>query len=116
MLLEEVARHVLCQDVSRVAGAVHLREQDLPGLDLILDPQIGCGQVADFAKSAPPAHADRGCGICPDLERQVDVKILGQGHKANRDRAPLADARELCLLEPTCVKLKYMQLNKLAEN
>ena len=102
VFLQEVPRDMLREDIGGVVSPVDLLQQDLAGTAFILDPQVCCGQVTDFSKSTPPAYADCGCRICPHFKVEADVKIPGEGHEADGDRASFADARELCFSTAKC--------------
>ena len=62
---------VFGKDVCRVVLARDFEEEQLPRLDALLKPQVGCSQVADATKPLALANADGGC--------RVGVYLYGYG-------------------------------------
>ena len=61
--LHELSIDILGHDVCTILSAGHFKELEVTGAESILNPKIGNCKVADAAKAAPPADADRCSGV-----------------------------------------------------
>ena len=85
------AVQILCEEITDVLAACHVQQLELFSAQLILQPQVGHGEVPHSPEAPARANADGCSTVSVDPQGHLKAEVSAEGLQAKAFACSLAD-------------------------